>query len=392
MPVISRLASSQRNDQGEVGRPRELACYSRSGDGHIDVNCDRNLRYYYFPDGDLDTNPSLSTGRGSFRDYRSSMDDVCSLHGLLQTIQSIEEIKQVKVKAHIITFRGIIRKLISVAFERRNRRSFSDVLNFRVVIFNGQLFIKEIKTRDLREGNGRIDLNTFTGYKFESILTLPKPLVLCTRDELEKRPSQPVDNGDEYVSVVGTSVGGCRIILGAEVDGIYDFKDDQERANNIPHYMELKCTKAVRDERDVHTFQNKLFRTWIQCFLVGIPRIIYGFRNEKYELASIEEYATSEVPDMLGGSHAERSLDCRDAILWYGTVVDWLMGILSRYSGKASPMDVIPFRLTLQDGELQLSDITPDDKEYDLIVNGDTVLSNEFTNWRKELHRKGQMQ
>ncbi|GMM57043.1 hypothetical protein DAKH74_036590 [Maudiozyma humilis] len=387
MPVISRLPLSQRNGRAEVGRPRELACYSRSGSGQIKVNSDENLRYYYFPDGALDTRPNLSIGRGSFRDYRSSMEDVCSLHGLLETIQSTEQSKKAKMKVHIVTFRGIIRKMISSAFEGRGRRGFANDMDFRMVIFDGQLFIKEEKKKDLREASGRIDLNTFTGYKFEALTTLPKPLCLCTRADLESRPSQPVDNGDEFVTVVGTSIGGCRIILGAEVDGIFDFKEEAERSNNVPHYMELKCTKSVEDMRDAQTFQNKLFRTWIQCFLVGIPRIIYGFRNERYELASIEEYTTSEVPEMLGGAHSEPSTDCGDAVVWYGTIVEWLMGILTRYNQKASPEDIIPFRLTMQDGELQLSDIQASDGEYDSIVNGDAVLSNEFKAWRRQLHR-----
>lgn len=384
MSVISKLSLRERSEQFNIVKPREIACYSRKWNDEIVVNSDENLRYYHFPDSDIAETPSLSQGRKDFKDFRSQIDDICSLEGLLKTIQCIEKSKNAKAKANIITFRGIIRKLISAAFETSKNPNSIDL---RVIIYDNQLFIKEIATKDQKQ-NDAIDLSTFSGYKFETLTTLDKPSFLCTRKEIENRPLEEVNNGDEYVTIVGTGIGQCRMILGAEVDGIFDFKDDLETANNLPHYLELKCTRAVYSERDAYIFGNKLFRTWLQCFLVGIPKIIYGFRDENYKLTSIEEYSTEEIPNLIKLGNGETASSCVESIKWYGKITEWLMSILERYNKKNEPDTIVPFRLTLRDKELQLIEINERDEEYDKIVNHDMIISNDFKAWRRELREK----
>ncbi|CAB4256231.1 similar to Saccharomyces cerevisiae YGL246C RAI1 Nuclear protein with decapping endonuclease activity targeted toward mRNAs with unmethylated 7- methylguanosine cap structures [Maudiozyma barnettii] len=385
MPVISRLPFSRNEEIHNILKPKEIACYSRTSENKILVGSDRNLRYYYFPDNQLDDPISLAAGRGSFQDFRSKIDDVCSIHGLLKAIQNIEEKKCSKLKVNIITFRGIFRKLISALFDGGGR--YQEPLDLRLVIFDDQIFIKEIPKKDEYK-NGTIDLNTFTGYKFEILTTLEEPVNMSTRDEIESRPSKIVNNGDEFVSVVGTGIGHCRMVLGAEVDGIFDFKEEENKIKNISHYVELKCSKDIRSERDANNFANKLFRTWLQCFLVGVPRIIYGFRDADYKLISIEEYSTDNIISMLRKYNPQLAENCSCAIGWYGKITEWLLTIQTRYSQKEAPESIIPFKLTVQDHELQLIDIATEDDEYDQIVNGGNVLSNEFKEWRRRLHQQ----
>ncbi|SMN22750.1 similar to Saccharomyces cerevisiae YGL246C RAI1 Nuclear protein with decapping endonuclease activity targeted toward mRNAs with unmethylated 7-methylguanosine cap structures [Maudiozyma saulgeensis] len=385
MPVISRLPFSRSENSHNILKPKEIACYSRTSDSKIIVDSDKNLRYYYFPDEQLVDPISLAAGRGNFEDIRSKIDDVCSLHGLLQTIQTIEEKKNSRLKVNIITFRGIFRKLISAAFEGGSR--YQEPLDLRLVIFDEQIFIKEVPKRE-GDRHSTVDLNTFTGYKFETLTTLEKPVNLCTRDEIESRPSRIVNNGDEFVTVVGTGIGSCRLVLGAEVDGIFDFKDENNKCKNISHYVELKCSKDIRSERDANNFANKLFRTWLQCFLVGITRIIYGFRDENYKLISVEEYSTDNIISMLGKYNPKLAENCSSAVGWYGKITEWLLTIQTRYSQKETPESIIPFKLTVHNQELQLIDISTEDDEYDAIVNGESVLFNEFKEWRRKLRQQ----
>lgn len=384
MPVISRLPFSRNEIAQNIVNPIEIACYSRTSNDEIIVDSDHNLRYYYFPDSLLDNQLSLSAGRGNFKDSRSIIKDVCSMDGLLKSIKDIEMKKGSRLKVNIITFRGIFRKLISAAFE--NNR-YQDPFDLRVVLFDDQIFIKEIAKRDRYE-QGTIDLSTFSGYKFETLVTTNKPINMCTRGEIESRHLETVGNGDEFVTVVGTGIGSHRLILGAEVDAIFDYKDIESRKKNISHYCELKCSKDINTEREAHNFSNKLFRTWLQCFLIGIPRIIYGFRDENFKLVSIEEYSLENIVPMLQQYNPQVAKNCSKAIGWYSKIVDWLLTIQNRYSQKVSRDTIVPFKLTCKDQELQMIDILPDDSEYEEIVNNEMILSNEFKEWRKSLHQE----
>lgn len=58
-----------------------------------------------------------------------------------------------------------------------------------------------------------------TGYKFETLSLLPKPLGECTREEVEGREDEVVDNYAQYCSICRTEIGGASMVIGGEVDG-----------------------------------------------------------------------------------------------------------------------------------------------------------------------------
>lgn len=57
------------------------------------------------------------------------------------------------------------------------------------------------------------------GYKFEALSMLKRPFVESTREEIDCRPSEPVDNFTQYCSIVQTSLGSKTIIIAGEMDG-----------------------------------------------------------------------------------------------------------------------------------------------------------------------------
>jgi hypothetical protein len=59
---------------------------------------------------------------------------------------------------------------------------------------------------------------TTIGYKFEKLAVLPKTWDESTRDEIEGRENEVVNNAAQYCSVVRTGIGNVRMILGGEVD------------------------------------------------------------------------------------------------------------------------------------------------------------------------------
>lgn len=385
--LIRSLSVRQRSEVTTLRKPREFGCYSRTDKDEIFVNDARNLSYFYFTDNELAKTQSidLSAGRREFQDRSETISDPCSMKGLLDTIRVAEEKVNKRLGADIITFRGIIRKLISYGVEESR---FTDPINLQVLVFDGQIFIKDInQNSDLAkknevQSNYGIDLGSFSGYKFETLTTIPKPFGEVSRETIEERPKQIVSNGNEYASVVRTGIGSSKIILGAEVDAIFDFKPTpEENEDNLAHYIELKCTKVIQSQRDCLNFEKKLFRTWLQCFLVGIPRITYGFRDELYQLKTIEEYQTVEIPQLVNPSMKEQF---NDAIKWYGCFIDWLLQTLPRDSKDT---EMLAYKLTNGEQSLRLEQIDPTSDEYTRIINNPDFINAEFKKWRLSLKR-----
>lgn len=109
---------------------------------------------------------------------------------------------------------------------------------------------------------------TYHGYKFEALSMLPKPWSECTREEIEGRDDQTVDNMCEYCVVARSGVGKIKTVLGAEVDGLWDFdpsgtvdmfskdKHDTEEASEeifepcmIPRFLKAKCCRTMSSSK-----------------------------------------------------------------------------------------------------------------------------------------------
>lgn len=59
---------------------------------------------------------------------------------------------------------------------------------------------------------------TRLGYKFETLCLMPKPWHETSRDYIENRENEIVNNYSQYCSVVRTGIGSTTIIMGGEVD------------------------------------------------------------------------------------------------------------------------------------------------------------------------------
>jgi RAT1-interacting protein len=69
-----------------------------------------------------------------------------------------------------------------------------------------------------------------TGYKFETLATLPSPWGEVSRDLIEGREDEVVNNKAQYCSVVRTGIGRTVLCLGGEVDaGQYSSRPNPSR-------------------------------------------------------------------------------------------------------------------------------------------------------------------
>ena len=75
-------------------------------------------------------------------------------------------------------------------------------------------------------------------------------------------------------------------------------------------------------------FHRKLMKFWIQSFLLGVPKIIVGFRTRDGILTKVEEIETQRIPATVNGrpnpawnadmcvNFAGTFLDCRFPFSW----------------------------------------------------------------------------
>lgn len=65
----------------------------------------------------------------------------------------------------------------------------------------------------------QLSVLTMSGYKFETLSLLEKPWSEVSRDQIEGRENEVVDNYAQYCSICKTGIGSTTMIIGGEVDG-----------------------------------------------------------------------------------------------------------------------------------------------------------------------------
>lgn len=128
---------------------------------------------------------------------------------------------------------------------------------------------------------------------------LPKPWAGCTRNEIESRDADIVNNNEQYCSIVRTGIGGTTLILGGEVDCILGEKPSDPDAP-IP-WVELKTTAEPPSDhpREIQKFERKILRFWAQSFLLGVPKVMVGYRTSDGFLTRIQELETQRTPGLV---------------------------------------------------------------------------------------------
>lgn len=134
---------------------------------------------------------------------------------------------------------------------------------------------------------------SFWGYKFETLCLLPDIWAVTSREYIENRENEIVNNHAQYCSIVRTGIGNSTLVIGGEVDAVWDRKPCDDGPIN---WVELKTSADIRNDRDMITFERKLMKFWIQSFLLGVPKIIVGFRTPDGILKRVEEMDTASIP------------------------------------------------------------------------------------------------
>lgn len=184
---------------------------------------------------------------------------------------------------------------------------------------------------------------------------------------IESRNSKVVNTNEQYCSIVRTRLGPVSLLLAGEVDCCYDYKPTVETepldpeddyhgmkkptaalaAENISsHYVELKTSKVIRSDRDRLNFEKfKMLKFWAQSFLLGVPRIIVGFRDDQGILVEEETLETLRLPGLVRAG--SQSWDGNVAINFAGEALAFIKSYVTkpvlyriRYISQSSHLEV----------------------------------------------------
>lgn len=376
--MIKTFPLNSRAKTTALKQPKELFAFARDIDGEYVYNGvqDENLSYYYLPDSSVDKQIDLGAGYNNFKKIPEEQN-LGDFAALLKGVMKYEQQTGAKINSDIITFRGLMTKILTLPY------NLKDPFNYHIIVYDGQLFIKnndefELNKRNAQEEDpSKEDMMKrfeYSGYKFEAISTLPKPWGQCSRLQIDKRSKKVVNNYEQYISVVKTGIGKVKLLLAGEVDCLWDYVPEDGK-DILPHYVELKTSKVIESPGQVVNFEKKLFRTWAQSFLIGIRKIVYGFRDDNLILRNVEIYNTEEIPVMLKDSiNTNSKIVCMNALKWYGAVIEWINNEIPKDTDKLWNLSYDPgsqsFFIAEEINDAQLRD---------------NVLTEEFKQWRSSL-------
>mgnify|MGYP004721731333 CR=1 FL=1 len=254
--TMKSLPLTARTETTLLRQPKQAFVFARDINGkyvHDEEEVkSKHLSYYYFPDRQIDENHDLLAGFKEFQKIPEE-ENLGDFDALLRGLIQYEKHTQTKVNADIVAFRGLMTKLLQIPFERK------EPVDLNVVSYDGQIFITndpdiELRRRD-QELSG-LEPKTaefrqkceYSGYKFEQLVTIPTPWVQASRKQITSRHKTPVNNYEQFISVVTSKIGLVRTLLAGEVDCVWNYVPDassDKKDDILLHYVELKTSKLV---------------------------------------------------------------------------------------------------------------------------------------------------
>ncbi|KAF6767641.1 RAI1-like protein [Kalmanozyma brasiliensis GHG001] len=228
-----------------------------------------------------------------------------------------DELDQERRKADVVTWRGIVTK-ICTAYEQSAEARFSDPLNLNAMMMDGTLYLEEFASasamteKQRKEDDPKMLRMGYYGYSFESYCTVETEAQ--TREPFRPTPQKnsPVSHpagwsGDvntnvQWCQVVKTKLGDNRLVIGGEVDAV-----ERNPATGREELVELKTsmqmTSAQRNPgkaaMDQERFEKKLLKFFLQSYLLGISKIVVGFRDYHGFLTTHQDFETLRIPRMV---------------------------------------------------------------------------------------------
>ncbi|KAL1608745.1 decapping endonuclease targeting mRNA [Nothophoma quercina] len=289
-----------------IKRPREVAHFSYD-DNHEYRDDESSISYYVPPPMGAD----LKEGFETFRHYEDIEDP--HLDSLLKALIHKEgkDATGEAIKADFVTWRGMMTKIMTTPYD-----NFAEFSMF-ATLHDGTIYIEEDfpsrsaaraaesarpPPRHQHPDQQSQAMMAYWGYKFETLSLIPTPPSTTPPDQMRAHQQSITSNHAQHCSIVHTSFGPHTLLLGGEVDGLLSPKPTNPD-DPIP-WVELKTAEELpppqrQQHRDILKFERKLLKFWAQSFLLGVPKILVGFRSKGGILKGLQMFNTHELPGMV---------------------------------------------------------------------------------------------
>lgn len=281
-------------------QPLEIGCFSVGSDRSY---CDdtHQLKYISMPQNMSHVSMDLNKGYADvIKRNRGKNEKIDFL--LRWIVEHQEEIKKCfydhkmsKLKMQFVCFRGLLTVICATLYENHEDWIIC-ATKFKSVIYLCAFETEQdINRRD--NMTERDKLMCSWGYKFEQYMS---------SDAVNSKPntSVPVNEKEEYCSLMKGKLKDHTILYGAEIDAVDPayFEVPDQDPSSMQRYIELKTSKIIVNDRVRRSFcRYKLLKWWLQSFLAGIPRIICGFRDDHGIVRKLENFDVKGIPKMAHG-------------------------------------------------------------------------------------------
>jgi RAT1-interacting protein len=149
--------------------------------------------------------------------------------------------------------------------------------------------------------------------------------------------------------------------------------DQRPNDPNEPiNWVELKTTQELHSDADSLKFERKLCKFWIQSFLLGVPKIVVGFRSREGILQRVQELQTQKIPG---------EVKRKGSASWDGNLcISFTAEVLEFLKGTITSEGVWKIRRSQRSPTLEVFKVEPSG-------TGD-ILTTEFLEWRNQLYAR----
>ncbi|XP_046656549.1 decapping and exoribonuclease protein-like [Daphnia pulicaria] len=181
-----------------------------------------------------------------------------------------------------VCYRGLLTLLIATPYECQENWT---ILATR---FQNSIYLWQLK--ESKKQNGSIAVQkekSIWGFKFEQYLCASSP-------NGNPNPNEQVNTNAEFCCVLKTRIGGLPLLYGAEVDAVT--KESQPPFLDLQNFVELKTNKHIGNEMQQAAFNRfKSMKWWAQSFIVGIPKIVVGYRDDDGVVSRLETMDVNQL-------------------------------------------------------------------------------------------------
>ncbi|CAL1537402.1 unnamed protein product [Lymnaea stagnalis] len=188
-------------------------------------------------------------------------------------------------KYDFVCWRGLLTRLLCVPYENQE-----DLL-VAVIYFRGTYYMCEFDTETKKKQKEKTtpkqEEMCAWGFKFEQYVTADKTGAVPNAE-------LPVNTNAEFGSIVCSRLANHSLMFGAEVDC------EDVNCKNGNNYVELKTSRIIESQRQYENFcRFKLLKWWAQSYVLGIPSIVCGFRDDNGVVKKLEDYSVSKIPRLV---------------------------------------------------------------------------------------------